>query len=178
MKKRLNLICLGIVLAVLVSMSFLFSTFYYGFKAGIDAYEQGAAGVEKLDVTYKMIGTMPTDVITNETATAINEKDGSTVSILPFISMIGIPNEKADATDSIFLSLLIAGLDGDNMLHLCHSPIRQNDSEHPPQHHFRLDERETPAPVGLFAYPLFLLLVGDVRHQQSFGLSSDKFEGL
>ena len=106
MKKRLNLICLGIVLAVLVSMSFLFSTFYYGFKAGIDAYEQGAAGVEKLDVTYKMIGTMPTDVITNETATAINEKDGSTVSILPFISMIGIPNEKADATDSIFLSLL------------------------------------------------------------------------
>ena len=61
MKKRLNLICLGIVLAVLVSMSFLFSTFYYGFKAGIDAYEQGAAGVE---------------------------------------------NEKADATDSIFLSLL------------------------------------------------------------------------
>ncbi|MDN0051137.1 DUF2975 domain-containing protein [Bacteroides gallinaceum] len=106
MKKRLNLICLGIVLAVLVSMSFLFSTFYYGFKAGIDAYEQGAAGVEKLDVTYKMIGTMPTDVITNETATAINEKNGSTVSILPFISMIGIPNEKADATDSIFLSLL------------------------------------------------------------------------
>ncbi|OUN81579.1 DUF2975 domain-containing protein [Bacteroides sp. An51A] len=106
MKKRLNLICLGIVLAVLVSMSFLFSTFYYGFKAGIDAYEQGAAGVEKLDVTYKIIGTMPTDVITNETATAINEKDGSTVSILPFISMIGIPNEKADATDSIFLSLL------------------------------------------------------------------------
>jgi len=106
MKKRLNLICLGIVLAVLVTMSFLFSTFYYGFKAGIDAYEQGAAGVEKLDVTYKMIGTMPTDVITNETATAINEKDGSTVSILPFISMIGIPNEKADATDSIFLSLL------------------------------------------------------------------------
>lgn len=106
MKKRLNLICLGIVLAVLVSMSFLFSTFYYGFKAGIDAYEQGAAGVEKLDVTYKMIGTMPTDVITNETATAINEKDGSTVSILPFISMIGIPNEKADATDSIFFSLL------------------------------------------------------------------------
>lgn len=106
MKKRLNLICLGIVLAVLVSMSFLFSTFYYGFKAGIDAYEQGAAGVEKLDVTYKMIGTIPTDVITNETATAINEKDGSTVSILPFISMIGIPNEKADATDSIFLSLL------------------------------------------------------------------------
>lgn len=106
MKKRLNLICLGIVPAVLVSMSFLFSTFYYGFKAGIDAYEQGAAGVEKLDVTYKMIGTMPTDVITNETATAINEKDGSTVSILPFISMIGIPNEKADATDSIFLSLL------------------------------------------------------------------------
>lgn len=106
MKKRLNLICLGIVLAVLVSMSFLFSTFYYGFKAGIDAYEQGAAGVEKLDVTYKMIGTMPTDVITNETATAINEKDGSTVSILPFISMIGVPNEKADATDSIFLSLL------------------------------------------------------------------------
>lgn len=106
MKKRLNLICLGIVLAVLVSMSFLFSTFYYGFKAGIDAYKQGAAGVEKLDVTYKMIGTMPTDVITNETATAINEKDGSTVSILPFISMIGIPNEKADATDSIFLSLL------------------------------------------------------------------------
>ena len=106
MKKRLNLILLGIVLAVLVSMSFLFSTFYYGFKAGIDAYEQGAAGVEKLDVTYKMIGTMPTDVITNETATAINEKDGSTVSILPFISMIGIPNEKADATDSIFLSLL------------------------------------------------------------------------
>ena len=106
MKKRLNLICLGIVLAVLVSMSFLFSTFYYGFKAGIDAYEQGAAGVEKLDVTYKMIGTMPTDVITNETATAINEKDGSTVSILPIISMIGIPNEKADATDSIFLSLL------------------------------------------------------------------------
>ena len=87
-------------------MSFLFSTFYYGFKAGIDAYEQGAAGVEKLDVTYKMIGTMPTDVITSETATAINEKDGSTVSILPFISMIGIPNEKADATDSIFLSLL------------------------------------------------------------------------
>lgn len=85
---------MGIVLAVLVSMSFLFSTFYYGFKAGIDAYEQGAAGVEKLDVTYKMIGTMPTDVITNETATAINEKDGSTVSILPFISMIGIPNEK------------------------------------------------------------------------------------
>lgn len=106
MKKRLNFICLGIVLAVLVSMSFLFSTFYYGFKAGIDAYEQGAAGVEKLDVTYKMIGTMPTDVITSETATAINEKDGSTVSILPFISMIGIPNEKADATDSIFLSLL------------------------------------------------------------------------
>lgn len=106
MKKRLNLICLGIVLAVLVSMSFLFSTFYYGFKAGIDAYEQGAAGVEKLDVTYKMIGTMPTDVITSETATAINEKDGSTVSILPFISMIGVPNEKADATDSIFLSLL------------------------------------------------------------------------
>lgn len=106
MKKRLNLICLGIVLAVLVSMSFLFSTFYYGFKAGIDAYEQGAAGVEKLDVTYKMIGTMPTDVITNETATAINEKDGSSVSILPFISMIGVPNEKADATDSIFLSLL------------------------------------------------------------------------
>lgn len=106
MKKRLNLICLGIVLAVLVSMSFLFSTFYYGFKAGIDAYKQGAAGVEKLDVTYKIIGTMPTDVITNETATAINEKDGSTVSILPFISMIGIPNEKADATDSIFLSLL------------------------------------------------------------------------
>ncbi len=106
MKKRLNLICLGIVLAVLVSMSFLFSTFYYGFKAGIDAYEQGAAGVEKLDVTYKMIGTMPTDVITNETATAINEKDGSTVSILPFISMIGVPNEKADSTDSIFLSLL------------------------------------------------------------------------
>lgn len=106
MKKRLNLICLGIVLAVLVSMSFLFSTFYYGFKAGIDAYEQGTAGVEKLDVTYKMIGTMPTDVITNETATAINEKDGSTVSILPFISMIGVPNEKADATDSIFLSLL------------------------------------------------------------------------
>ena len=106
MKKRLNLICLGIVLAVLVSMSYLFSTFYYGFKAGIDAYEQGAAGVEKLDVTYKMIGTMPTDVITNETATAINEKDGSTVSILPFISMIGVPNEKADATDSIFLSLL------------------------------------------------------------------------
>ena len=106
MKKRLNLICLGIVLAVLVSMSFLFSTFYYGFKAGIDAYKQGAAGVEKLDVTYKMIGTMPTDVITNETATAINEKDGSTVSILPFISMIGVPNEKADATDSIFLSLL------------------------------------------------------------------------
>lgn len=106
MKKRLNLICLGIVLAVLVSMSFLFSTFYYGFKAGIDAYEQGAAGVEKLDVTYKMIGTMPTDVITNETATVINEKDGSTVSILPFISMIGVPNEKADATDSIFLSLL------------------------------------------------------------------------
>lgn len=106
MKKRLNLICLGIVLAVLVSMSFLFSTFYYGFKAGIDAYEQGAAGVKKLDVTYKMIGTMPTDVITNETATAINEKNGSTVSILPFISMIGIPNEKADATDSIFLSLL------------------------------------------------------------------------
>lgn len=105
-EKRLNLICLGIVLAVLVSMSFLFSTFYYGFKAGIDAYKQGAAGVEKLDVTYKMIGTMPTDVITNETATAINEKDGSTVSILPFISMIGIPNEKADATDSIFLSLL------------------------------------------------------------------------
>ena len=49
---------------------------------------------------------MPTDVITNETATAINEKDGSTVSILPFISMIGVPNEKADATDSIFLSLL------------------------------------------------------------------------
>ena len=130
MKKRLNLICLGIVLAVLVSMSFLFSTFYYGFKAGIDAYEQGAAGVEKLDVTYKMIGTMPTDVITNETATAINEKDGSTVS------------------------------------------------EHPPQHHFRLGERETPAPVGLFAYPLLLLLVGDIRHQQSFSLSSDKFEGL
>lgn len=176
MKKRLNLICLGIVLAVLVSMSFLFSTFYYGFKAGIDAYEQGAAGVEKLDVTYKMIGTMPTDVITNETATAINEKDGSTVSILPFISMIGIPNEKADATDSIFLSLLDWMVI--DMLHLCHSPIRQNDSEHPPQHHFRLGERETPAPVGLFAYPLLLLLVGDIRHQQSFSLSSDKLEGL
>ena len=80
--------------------------FYYGFKAGVDAYEQGKAGVEKLDVTYKLIGTMPTDVITNETTTAINTKDGSSVSILPFISMIGIPNEKAGVTDSIFLSLL------------------------------------------------------------------------
>ena len=106
MKKRLNLICLGVVISILISMSFVFNMFYYGFKAGVDAYEQGKAGVEKLDVTYKLIGTMPTDVIANETTTAINTKDGSSVSILPFISMIGIPNEKAGATDSIFLSLL------------------------------------------------------------------------
>lgn len=105
-KKRLNFICLGVIVSILISMSFVFSIFYYGFKAGVDAYEQGKAGIEKLDVTYKLVGMIPTDVITNETTTAINEKDGSAVSVLPFISMIGVPNDKADATNSIFLSLL------------------------------------------------------------------------
>ena len=48
-KKRLNFICLGVIISILISMSFVFNMFYYGFKAGVDAYEQGKAGVEKLD---------------------------------------------------------------------------------------------------------------------------------
>ena len=137
MKKRLNLICLGIVLAVLVSMSFLF-------------HQRNRYGYQRERRFHRVYSSFYQHDRNSE------RKSGCYRFHIPFI----------------------AGLDGNDMLHLCHSPIRQNDSEHPPQHHFRLGERETPAPVGLFAYPLLLLLVGDIRHQQSFSLSSDKFEGL
>lgn len=106
MKKRFNLICAGIVIAIIISVSFLFNIFIYGFQAGIDAYEQGKAGIERQDVSYEVLFTIPTAVINNQTAKAVNQKDGTELSIMPLASLIGVPTKDISATQSVLRTLL------------------------------------------------------------------------
>ena len=93
MKKRLNLFCLCVIAAFLLSVSgnvqMIVRIFINGFEIGMKAAEEG--GEMPVLPAYKQIHTMPTD-LTEVTGTVTNLKDGSQLAIKPLISLVECPS--------------------------------------------------------------------------------------
>lgn len=93
MKKRLNLFCLCVIAAFLLSVSgnvqMIVRIFINGFEIGMKAAEEGC----EMPVlpAYKQIHTMPTD-LTEVTGTVTNLKDGSQLAIKPLVSLVECPS--------------------------------------------------------------------------------------
>lgn len=93
MKKRLNLFCLCVIAAFLLSVSgnvqMIVRIFINGFETGMKAAEEG--GEMPVLPAYKQIHTMPTD-LTEVTGTVTNLKDGSQLAIKPLVSLVECPS--------------------------------------------------------------------------------------
>ena len=93
MKKRLNLFCLCVIAAFLLSVSgnvqMIVRIFINGFEIGMKAAEEG--GEMPVLPAYKQIHTMPTD-LTEVTGTVTNLKDGSQLAIKPLVSLVECPS--------------------------------------------------------------------------------------
>ena len=93
MKKRLNLFCLCVIAAFLLSVSgnvqMIVRIFINGFEIGMKAAEEG--GEMPVLPAYKQIQTMPTD-LTEVTGTVTNLKDGSQLAIKPLVSLVECPS--------------------------------------------------------------------------------------
>ncbi|WP_300727695.1 DUF2975 domain-containing protein [uncultured Bacteroides sp.] len=104
MKKKLNLIILGIVFSIILSTSFVFVLFWHGFKAGFNQPEMYS---EKNHINYEMVATIPINFGSPSTATAINQKDGKTIHLTPLISMVEVQEDSIPASASLFKTILI-----------------------------------------------------------------------
>lgn len=93
MKKKLNLLCLCVIAAFLLSVSgnvqMIVRIFINGFEIGMKAAEEG--GEMPVLPAYKQIHTMPTD-LTEVTGTVTNLKDGSQLAIKPLVSLVACPS--------------------------------------------------------------------------------------
>lgn len=93
MKKRLNLFCLCVIAAFLLSVSgnvqMIVRIFINGFEIGMKAAEEG--GEMPVLPAYKQIHTMPTD-LTEVTGTVTNLKDGSQLAIKPLVYLVECPS--------------------------------------------------------------------------------------
>ena len=93
MKKRLNLFCLCVIAAFLLSVSgnvqMIVRIFINGFEIGMKAAEEG--GEMPVLPAYKQIHTMPTG-LTEVTGTVTNLKDGSQLAIKPLVSLVECPS--------------------------------------------------------------------------------------
>lgn len=93
MKKRLNLFCLCVIAAFLLSVSgnvqMIVRIFINGFEIGMKAAEEG--GEMPVLPAYKQIHTMPTDLM-EVTGTVTNLKDGSQLAIKPLVSLVECPS--------------------------------------------------------------------------------------
>lgn len=98
MKKKLNLFCICIIIALALSTSMIVGMSYQmastGFKIG---YESTMKGTPIEIPNYQVALTIPSDMLA-ETGTVTNMKDSSTVAIKPIMSMIAMPVAKATST--------------------------------------------------------------------------------
>ena len=113
MKKRLNLLCICIIVSLALSTSMVFSIFCQitanGFKVGMEAAK---TGIMPQMPNYTMAFTLPTNLL-EKAGTVENIKTGADVAIAPIISMIEIPkaeeNNSLSALTVILNCLMIIG---------------------------------------------------------------------
>lgn len=114
MKKRLNLFCLCVIVAFLLSISgnvqMIVQMFINGVEIGMKAAEEG--GEMPVVPVYKQIHTMPTD-LTEVTGTVTNLKDGGELAIKPLVSLVECPpmqtNPATTLLESIVALVVIVG---------------------------------------------------------------------
>lgn len=113
MKKRLNLFCLCVIAAFLLSVSgnvqMIVRIFINGFEIGMKAAEEG--GEMPVLPAYKQIHTMPTD-LTEVTGTVTNLKDGSQLAIKPLVSLVecsSMPTSSAALWEAMAALVVIVG---------------------------------------------------------------------
>lgn len=94
MKTKLNLFCVCVLIALLLStsttVSIMFHSFTSAFKAGYESVEKGT-DIHISD--YKMICTLPTDLL-EKTGSVTNVRTGEQASIIPIISMVEAPTKE------------------------------------------------------------------------------------
>ena len=114
MKTKLNLFCVCVLIALLLStsttVSIMFHSFTSAFKAGYESVEKGT-DIHISD--YKMICTLPTDLL-EKTGSVTNVRTGEQASIIPIISMVEAPTKENDTFHALnriasFISV-IAGI--------------------------------------------------------------------
>lgn len=94
MKTKLNLFCVCVLIALLLStsttVSIMFHSFTSAFKAGYESVEKG----KDIHISdYKMICTLPTDLL-EKTGSVTNVRTGEQASIIPIISMVEAPTKE------------------------------------------------------------------------------------
>ncbi|WP_455665990.1 DUF2975 domain-containing protein [Phocaeicola sp.] len=93
MKKKLNLLCVCVIIGLLLStstvVSIMASAFTSAFKAGYESVESGK-DIKISD--YKMICTLPTNLL-EKTGSVTNVKTGEQVPIMPVISLVEAHSE-------------------------------------------------------------------------------------
>ena len=114
MKTKLNLFCVCVLIALLLStsttVSIMFHSFTSAFKAGYESVEKG----KDIHISdYKMICTLPTDLL-EKTGSVTNVRTGEQASIIPIISMVEAPTKENDTFHALnriasFISV-IAGI--------------------------------------------------------------------
>ena len=98
MKTKLNLFCVCVLIALLLStsttVSIMFHSFTSAFKAGYESVEKG----KDIHISdYKMICTLPTDLL-EKTGSVTNVRTGEQASIIPIISMVEAPTKDLPCT--------------------------------------------------------------------------------
>ena len=136
MKKRLNIFCVCMIAAFLLSVSgnvyLIIEMFINGVEVGMKAAQGEITEIPQ----YKMVHILPTDMM-ETTGTVTNLKDGRQLAVKPITALVECPYSHSSHGFEVLQGLIgfivIIG-------------FVQTDDTHQPEYRIRLDQRKTPAP--------------------------------
>ena len=142
MKKRLNIFCVCMIAAFLLSVSgnvyLIIEMFINGVEVGMKAAQGEITEIPQ----YKMVHILPTDMM-ETTGTVTNLKDGRQLAVKPITALVECPYSHSSHGFEV-----LQGLIGycHYRICLCNCLFHQTDDTHQPEYRIRLDQRKTPAP--------------------------------
>lgn len=136
MKKRLNIFCVCMIAAFLLSVSgnvyLIIEMFINGVEVGMKAAQGEITEIPQ----YKMVHVLPTDMM-ETTGTVTNLKDGRQLAVKPITALVECPYSHSSHGFEVLQGLI--GFYCHYRICLCNCLFRQTDDTHQPEYRVRLD---------------------------------------
>ena len=143
MKKRLNIFCVCMIAAFLLSVSGNVYLIIEMFVNGVEVGMKAAQGEITEIPQYKMVHILPTDMM-ETTGTVTNLKDGRQLAVKPITALVECPYSHSSHGFEVLQGLIgfivIIGFVYATVY------FHQTNDTHQPEYRIRLDQRKTLAP--------------------------------